>query len=79
MADGLAEKAAAALDEKLEALGLVIVPRKATDGMMEVWWRKYQGNLRLEECYVHAMTASPDPDTKALAQAVLDVVLELGE
>ena len=76
MKDRLADKAAAALVEKLEALGLVIRPKVPTEEMFNIGEDSINHSRSAQSVWIAMSAAAPEPDTKALAQAVLDVVLE---
>lgn len=74
MKDRLAEKGARAVEAWLEENGLGIVPRLATE-MMEVAGDKAaDDNMWPDGIYETMIGSAPTPDTKGLAQAVLDAI-----
>lgn len=77
----LSDKAARAVEAWLEERGLVVVPKQMTPFMQDMALAEHgQGiNRDLEVMAIWDTTteAAPTADTKGLAQAVLDVVLEL--
>lgn len=79
MTDRLADKAALAVDSWLEERGLGIYPREPTRGKMDEAPVRQGLSVRsfmAAGVWIAMAANAPAPDTKGLAQAVLDVVLK---
>ena len=73
MTDRLTEKAARAVEAWLEERGLVIRPREPTERMLFAAANIVPADM-CKQVWRAMLTTAPAPDTKAMAQVVIDAI-----